>query len=351
LGSEDKLEGSLAFGLSAVLIGGVLQGSVLLPMKFTRRWQWENSWIGFSTVAYLLSPWFLALLLVSHFPPLLWEVPPRVLATTLLFGVGWGFGALTMGVGFRYVGMAITYAIVLGLASSIGTLVPLLVLTPERAFTRQGHSVMLGVVIALVGTAAVSWAAWERDAKKQSSAAPSGDERSGKSLAVGLALCVSSGLLSSCGNLGFAFGNQISQKAFELGAGPTGSASAIWCVILLPVFLCNFLYSLYLLRKNGTASLFQAAGTGHYWALAALMGVLWMGGMGAYGSGALTLGTLGTSMGWILFMSSMVMTANILGLLTQEWEGASRRAIAIMAVGIAILLLAIVVVGTAGNSG
>jgi L-rhamnose-H+ transport protein len=79
------------------------------------------------------------------------------------------------------------------------------------------------------------------------------------------------------------------------------------------------------------------------------MGVLWMGGMGAYGSGALILGALGTSMGWIIFMSSMIMTANLLGFLTGEWEGASRRTILIMTFGLAILLLAIVVVGTAGN--
>lgn len=345
------MEVSLSFGLSAVLVGGVLQGSVLLPMKFTRRWQWENSWICFSTVAYLLAPWLLALLLVSHFPSMLGEVPPRVLATTLLFGVGWGLGALTMGVGFRYVGMAITYAIVLGLASSIGTLVPLLVLTPERVLTRQGLSVMLGVVIALVGTAVVSWAAWERDAKRKNAPAQSTEERSGKSPVTGLVLCVSSGLLSSCGNLGFAFGHEISQRALELGAGPTGSGSAIWSVILLPVFLCNFLYSLYLLRKNRSTPLFREPGTGHYWGLAILMGVLWMGGMAAYGSGALALGKLGTSMGWILFMSSMIMTANILGVLTREWEGSSRRTMTIMAVGVVILVLAIVVVGTTGTGG
>ena len=344
------MEPPLSFGLSAVLMGGIFQGSVLLPMKFTQRWQWENSWACFSTVAYLLSPWFLALLLISRFPSMLWDIPPRVLATTLLFGVGWGLGALTMGVGFRYVGMAITYAIVLGLASSVGTLVPLLVLTPERAFTRQGYAVMLGVVLALVGTAVVSWAAWERDAKKQSSLGPSIKGEPRKSVGVGLALCIASGILSSCGNLGFAFGSQISQRALELGAGPTGSASAIWSVILLPVFLCNFLYSLYLLRKNGTSPLFRLPGTVHYWGLTALMGLLWMGGMGAYGAGALALGALGTSMGFIIFMSSMVMTANVLGVLTREWEGASRRTMAIMAAGIVILLLTIVVVGFAGTT-
>src|SRR5204863_9625782 len=110
-----EVEASVGVGLTAVLLGGVLQGSVLLPMKFARKWQWENSWAGFSTVAYLLAPWFLAFLLVSHFPAMLLEIPMRVLATTLVFGVGWGVGALTMGVGFRYLGMAVTYAIVLGI--------------------------------------------------------------------------------------------------------------------------------------------------------------------------------------------------------------------------------------------
>ena len=340
---------SFSLGLFAVLLGGVFQGSVLLPMKFTRRWQWENTWICFSTVAYLLLPWLLALLLVSHYPAILRDVPPRVLGTTLLFGVGWGLGALSMGLGFRYLGMAITYAIVLGLASSVGTLVPLLVLAPEQAMTRQGLTVMVGVGIALLGTGVVSRAAWERDAKKSDPEAKSTAQDSARKLGIGLALCISSGLLSACGNLGFAFGNLISQKALELGAGPTGAGSAIWAVLLLPVFLCNFIYSLYLLRKNRSAQYFKAAGTGSYWGLAVVMGVLWMGGMASYGAGALALGKLGTSMGWILFMSSMIIVANILGVVTGEWRGASRKAITIMATGIAILLLAIVVVGTGGN--
>ena len=340
---------SFSLGLFAVLLGGVFQGSVLLPMKFTRRWQWENTWICFSTVAYLLLPWLLALLLVSHYPAMLRDVPPRVLGTTLLFGVGWGLGALSMGLGFRYLGMAVTYAIVLGLASSVGTLVPLLVLAPEQAMTRQGLTVMVGVGIALLGTGVVSRAAWERDAKKSDPEAESTAQDSARKLVIGLALCISSGLLSACGNLGFAFGNLISQKAIELGAGPTGAGSAIWAVLLLPVFLCNFIYSLYLLRKNRSAQYFKAAGTGSYWGLAVVMGVLWMGGMASYGAGALALGKLGTSMGWILFMSSMIIVANILGVVTGEWRGASRKAITIMATGIAILLLAIVVVGTGGN--
>jgi L-rhamnose-proton symport protein (RhaT) len=348
------VETSIGLGIFAVLLGGVFQGSVFLPMKFTRRWKWENTWACFSAVAYLLTPWLLACSLVSRFPQMLGEVSPHVLVTTLLFGAGMGFGALMMGVAYRYVGMAITFAIVLGIASSIGTLVPLLVLAPDQVMKRQGLLVMAGVAIALVGTGVVSWAAWERDAKKEAEGhaedAPA-EQASARSLMIGLALCIGSGVLSSCGNLGFAFGSQISQRAQEMGAGHTGSASAVWTMILLPVFLCNFTYSLFLLRKNKSYRLFRKPGTAHYWGWGILMGVDWMAGMAAYGAGALAMGKLGTSMGWILFMASMIAVANILGALTGEWKGASRRTLGIMGVGVLILLFSIVVVGMAGAGG
>ena len=342
----------MRFGLIAVLLGGALQGSVLLPMKFTQRWQWENTWLCFACVAYLLSPWTIAFVRVSGFPQMLWDISPRALTATLLFGAGMGAGALMMGLAYKYVGMAITFAIVLGISSSIGTLVPLMVLAPEQVLKHQGLAVMAGVGVALLGTAVVTWAAWERDAAQKTtgtSAAPATGS-STRTLVIGLALAVAAGLFSSCGNLGFAFGGQISQRAHDLGAGPTGAASALWSVILFPVFLWNVGYSLLLLRKNKTAHLFREPGTGHYWLLGIVMGVDWMAGMAAYGAGALSLGKMGTSMGWILFVASMIIVANILGALTGEWKGAKPRTLVIMAAGIAILLVAIVVVGTAGAS-
>jgi L-rhamnose-H+ transport protein len=55
-------------------------------------------------------------------------------------------------------------------------------------------------------------------------------------------------------------------------------------------------------------------------------------------------------MGWILFVASMIMVANVSGLLTGEWKGSSPRTLGIMAAGIAILMIAIIVVGMAGGS-
>ena len=346
------MQASVSFGLAAVLLGGLFQGTIFLPMKFTQRWQWENTWSCFSATAYLITPWLMAFLLVPNFPHMLLGISPRVLATSLCFGVGMGTGALMMGIGYRYVGMAIAFAIILGITSTIGTLVPLLAFAPDQITKPQGLSVIAGIIIALVGTAVVSRAAWERDTQKQgdTQALPEDPTKQKRNVAIGLIVCITGGVLSSCGNLGFAFAGEISKRAREMGAGPTGTSSATWTVVLLPVFLCNFCYSLYLLRKNHTAPLFREAGTLHYWGLGILMGVDWMAGMAAYGAGALSLGKLGTSTGFILFVASMIAVANVSGALTGEWKGASRRTLGIMAVGIAILILAIIVVGTAGGS-
>jgi L-rhamnose-H+ transport protein len=345
------VEGQVRFGLSAVLLGGILQGSVFLPMKFTQRWHWENIWACFSTVAYLCSPWLLACLLVPHFPKMLTQVSPRTSASTLLFGAGMGAGVLMMGLAYNYVGMAITFAIVLGISSTVGTLVPMLVLSPDQVLKRQGLAVIAGIVIALIGTAVVTWAACKRDARTKNFGVPvtsQPKDNSTRGVMIGLALSAASGVFSSSGNLGFAFASQISRQAQDLGAGPTGAASAVWAVLLLPVFLCNFTYSLYLLRKNGSADLFRAAGTGYYWIWGIVMGIVWMAGMAAYGAGALSMGKIGTSVGWILFLTSMIVVANILGALTGEWKGADATILAIMTAGIVILMAAIVVVGTAG---
>jgi L-rhamnose-H+ transport protein len=281
------------------------------------------------------------------------ELDLRTLLTTLVFGVGMGAGALMMGLAYKYVGMAVTFAIVLGISSSVGTLVPMLVLTPDQVLKHQGLAVIAGVVIALVGTGVVTQAARMRDAEKETPEVHVSSQAGGslsKNIVIGLGLSIASGLFSSCGNLGFAFGAKISQMAHDFGAGPTGAASAVWTMILLPVFLCNFTYSLYLLKKNKSSARFRESGTGHYWILAIAMGIGWMAGMAAYGAGALSMGRIGTSVGWILFLSSMIIVANVLGALTGEWKGAQPKTLKIMAAGISILIAAIVVVGMAGTS-
>ena len=79
------------------------------------------------------------------------------------------------------------------------------------------------------------------------------------------------------------------------------------------------------------------------------MGVIWMAGMAAYGIGASRMGGLGKSLGWAILMSSMVLVAHVLGLLTGEWTDVPPRAKRRLALGIGVLLLAIAGLGYANS--
>ena len=75
------------------------------------------------------------------------------------------------------------------------------------------------------------------------------------------------------------------------------------------------------------------------------MGILWAGSIEYYGMATANLGKLGPSIGWAVFQSTAIFWANILGILTGEWKGVSKKALRIMAVGLLILLAGICIVG------
>jgi L-rhamnose-H+ transport protein len=61
------------------------------------------------------------------------------------------------------------------------------------------------------------------------------------------------------------------------------------------------------------------------------------------------LGSLGTAIGWPLSLATGLLLANAIGIALGEWRQAPRRAKSWMYSGIAILLIAIVILSRAGN--
>ncbi|MGH9617086.1 MAG: hypothetical protein ACRD28_10130 [Acidobacteriaceae bacterium] len=47
---------STASGLGIVALSGILTASFPLPMKFSRAWRWENTWLVYATFALLIIP-------------------------------------------------------------------------------------------------------------------------------------------------------------------------------------------------------------------------------------------------------------------------------------------------------
>jgi L-rhamnose-H+ transport protein len=321
-------------GLAAVIAAGILQGSFMLPMKWARHWAWENTWLIFALTAYLICPWALVLAGMPNVFAVYGATPLPTLAGVVAFGFGWGAGAVTFGLGVAAIGMALGFAVILGTAAVAGTLIPLLA-TGSGAWpaARVGMTAAsLGLMLA--GVAVCSFAGKWR-------------ETGGKAGAYGrgVLLCVVSGLLSSCGNLGFVFGADIIRTAERMGAPSHLAPNAVWALMTAALFVCNAGYAVILMRRNGTASSFRKPGTAPYYIYGALMGLMWMGGFAFYGPGSRALGALGPSLGWAMLMSTMVLAANLLGLVTGEWTGAPREALRKLGAGIVLLLAAIVGLG------
>lgn len=332
-------------GLATVLLAGAFQGSFLLPSKWVKGWEWENYWLPFAATAYLIAPWALALATIPDLAAVYRGAPPETIAWVLIFGVGWGVGAVTFGLGVDAIGLALGFAVILGVAATSGTLVPLLLMPPDQFSTLQGVVTAASLATMLVGVAVCSFAGRWREGENQNSEKPRTSYR------LGLLICVASGLLSSCGNLGFAWGEPIYGRAVSQGVAAHVAPNALWPILTVPLFLCNAGFAVRMLWKNGTAARYRISRTGinMFWSL--VMGALWMAGMGLYGAGANRLGELGKSLGWSILMSSMVLVANALGVLSGEWRGAPRASRRQLALGILILLAAIAGLGYANSLG
>ena len=96
-------------------------------------------------------------------------------------------------------------------------------------------------------------------------------------------------------------------------------SNAVWLPCLYAGFLPGVIYCLILMRKNGNGSALRLPGTWYYWLASASMGLLWYGSIILYSISTVKLGDLGTSIGWPLFLASIVVASTIFGVLTGEW--------------------------------
>ena len=312
-----------------MLISGAVNGSFALPMRFTRKWQWENTWLAFSTVALLILPFAIAAPLL----PNVWtRLGIRDLAPAVGFGLFWGAGQATFGIAIARVGMAMAFALVVGTGTVLGSLVPLAVLDPARLVSLRGVILLVSLALLSAGLAVYGCAARDRE---------SGD--AGRRVSyISLAICIASGVLGAAMNFGFVFSGAIERQAMAMGASARAATLAVWVPLLAAGYIPNLFYCVYLLRRNGTAACFLE-GRGRGWALAVLMSVLWLFSTLGYGWGSVAIGAYGTSAGYAIYDSSLILWATILGVLAGEWRGVGREIRRRMRLGVALILMAVLI--------
>lgn len=338
-------------------IGGFASGSFYMPYKKVRGWHWENYWIIGGLFSWLFVPPLAAWLTVPGFSEIIKATSLDTIKYTVLFGVLWGFGGLTYGLGVRYLGMSLGNSVVLGFCSAFGALVPSVYynLFPKEGKTTfndllttgWGRIVLAGVVICLLGIYICGKAGMMKEKEMP-------EEEKKKSVAEfslvkGLVVAVFSGIMSACFNFGIEAGKPMAEAAVAQGMNPLFQNNVTYVVLLWGGLTTNFIWTMILNIHNKTFGDYIKNDTplAKNYLFSALAGTTWFLQFFFYGMGESKLGNGASS--WILHMAFIILVANMWGIILKEWNGVSGKTKSTITFGIVTIILSVILVGY-GNS-
>ena len=322
-------------GIATLIVAGITNASFTIPMKYARKWAWENTWLAWTVFALMVLPFATALATIPNLTMVYRSARPDIILEVCGFGAGWGVAQVFFGLAVDMIGITLAFSIVLGTSAAVGSLIPMVSLHREHLNSAAGYAVLGAIAFVLLGVTlcAIAGAIRERATSQSTS--------SQKRTSQGLLLAILCGICASLMNFGVAFGTPLVQVARSLGANPLNAINAVWLPLMLAGSVPNILYCAWLIKRNRSLHKYLVGRSN--WALAAIMAFFWFGSTLLYGRAAGELGAWGPVLGWPLFMSLIVITATTLGMFTGEWKNCGPLPIRTQWAGVALLVLAIFV--------
>ncbi len=330
-----------AGGVLLCILAGVTSGSFALPMKFVRGWAWENIWFAWTTLAVLLCPSALSFFTLPHIGHVYADMGFGLVLLVAMFGIGWGVAQVLFGLAVDSIGMALPFSIAAGMSAAIGSVVPLLRVNSAEVLSARGVTILTGVFLIGLGLTVCGVAGAKRETTRLARGM-----KSHSRYRLGVALAVGSGMGSAMINFGLVFGAPIITAARQHGASSLWASNSVWLPLMLAGAVPNLAYCFYLMRKNRRVRDLVKTRPAVNWLLAATMALFWFGSISIYGIASNKLGSWGTTLGWPLFTSLIVITADVLGIAAGEWKHAANP-FWIQTAGISVLVLAVFVLSGA----
>jgi L-rhamnose-H+ transport protein len=335
-------------------LGGLASASFYVPYRGVKGWSWEIYWLTGGIVSWAIAPWFFASIQTRDLLGVLAAAPTPAIVWPIVFGMLWGFGGLTYGLTMRYLGLSLGMAVVLGLCTVFGTLIPPIFQAEFAAKlldTANGNIVLAGLVVTLAGIMVVAMAGARKDADV--SADQKAEAIAEFDFRKGVAVAIFSGIMSSCFAFGLAAGEPIKALSAAAGTGPLWTGLPILCLVMFGGLVTNACWCAYLIARNGSARQWagHAAGgglgrapVGRNLLLCAIAGAAWYFQFFFYTMGESQMGRFGFS-SWTLHMASIIIFGTLWGFAFAEWKHASGRTRGMVWTGVGLLVLATVVIG------
>ena len=310
--------------------------------------KWESWWLVHVTIAMVLFPIVWTFLSVSDVTTVIGDVFSDPIAEqaayiAIMFGFLWGIGGIMFGVSVPYIGLSLTMGIVMGIAGTLGALIPLL--QNENATSLpQFPYVIGGLVITIIGVIITAKAGIDRDKLQGKSSL------SGGNILKGIAIAVVCGILSSLLAVGHTNVNDdVTLIAKNYGVNGRNASLIAWLIVFIGAYAMNALYSLVLIVKNNSWSNFFVAGSKKAYIWSVIAGLCWFAALGLYGQGAALMNgasdnNLGNIVGWPMLLGLSLIVSNVWAYRAGEWKNA-KKPFNLLLVGLAVLVLASVILG------
>jgi L-rhamnose-H+ transport protein len=323
---------------AGVVLAGLLNGSFAVPLKTTRVWRFNHIWTLHSLLAMGVIPWVVVMLAVPRWNDLLTRVELRGWLILIGWGVLFGIASLLYGIAVDLLGIALGFAIQLGLSIVLGALLPLLWAGAFELRSRGDWFFILGLALMVAGVILCAQAGGSKGKSGSSGT---------KRFRLGLMIAIIGGVLAPTLNFGIQYGTALLSKGVEARwkQGFPVEIYLAWAVFLSSAAVVQAGYCFARVVREHSAGVFGMGMLTRDALEVPAMSILWISSVFLYGRSAFRLGPLGNSFGWPVFVALIILTSNAWGVLLAEWKQASKAAFCRMLTGSAVLILAAFLIG------
>lgn len=332
-------------GILWALFAGVMLGLYALPEKFTKDFEFENTWGLMFAIAMFIVPFIAGFTLINGFGQILGSLSSGVLIKMTIAGILWGIGVMMWGKAINHIGLSLGFSLFIGTVILVGSLLPFLVdgLPATKAFI----TILGGIFVVLIGVIANGKAGMMR--QKDESPEENQSVKSG-SMSTGILIAVIGGLLAT----GFSYANAAGRPAIHEACQGIGNpewvtAIAVMFVIYVAGGLFVAPYFIYQLSTKKLWGKFNTPRFGKNLGLTSTMAILNFSASATFAFAAFKLGAAGNTVGYAIFNTIAVAVAIISGLITKEWVNASTKAKQTLYFGLAAMIIGMVIIAF-GNS-
>lgn len=333
----------MILGLLLAATCGVCWGIFLAPVRVIKVWKWENIWLVWSFFATVVGPWSVAFWSVPHLLQVNQEVGGRMLLLTVFLGGVSGTAGFLYSYSVPVIGLGLATSLNAG-ASMAMSLLPLGVLHHETLLHRSGGFTLLGVALAVIGTSLCGDSGRRREKATIARSDATQSLEKNRAFWKCVLLTLASGAIGTGMNIALAFPNPIFTVAHKYGSGDFGATCAFLAPYLLGAFVGNVIYAGRLVHKNNTFGHFFAKGSVLCLLLSIFMAVIFLCGEYSYAGAVSLLGSFGAVITWGLSVAAMILTSSLWDVSQKEWSGRAARE---MALGVGVLMVAVVTLGFA----